>query len=84
MSLAQAVQYLTEGNWEQAHALVDADESAHGMWAHGIVHLQEGDLDNARYWYERAQRALPSPIDIQAEVRALARALAEPGPAPGA
>nr|WP_315229073.1 hypothetical protein [uncultured Albidiferax sp.] len=25
-------------------------------WLHGIVHIQEGDLEDAEYWYDQAQR----------------------------
>jgi hypothetical protein len=80
MSLRTAVRYLEQGQWERAHAIAQDDESALGCWAHGIVHLQEGDLSNARYWYERAQRNLPANVDVKAEVAALALAVdsAEP------
>ena len=29
-------------------------------WVHAYLHRVEGDLDNARYWYNRAQRPVPS------------------------
>jgi hypothetical protein len=32
------------------------DTSAEGAWVHAWLHRIEGDLDNARYWYGRAQR----------------------------
>ena len=75
MSLALAAKYLAQGEWEKAHEIAQADDSALGAWAHGIVHLQEGDLANARYWYGCAGRPFPSPVDLQAEVAALASAL---------
>ncbi len=77
MSLRAAVRHLQQGAWEKAHPIAQDDESALGYWAHGIVHLQEGDTSNARYWYGRAQRVFPEPIDIQKEVAALAAALAD-------
>jgi len=80
MSLRSAVRYLEQGQWEQAHAIAQADESALGCWAHGIVHLQEGDLSNARYWYERARRSLPVDVDVNAEVIALALAVGKAEP----
>jgi len=67
---------LQQGQWQQAHALVQEDESALGCWLHGIVHIQEGDLANARYWYRRAQRAWPDLVDANAELAALSHALA--------
>jgi len=42
-----------------------------GQAAHGIVHLMEGDLPNARYWYRQAKRAFPAKADALAEIRAL-------------
>ncbi len=76
MSLRTAVRHLTLGEWEKAHTLAQADHSKLGAWAHAIVHLQEGDTANARYWFERAGRAFSA--DTSAEVRALAAAL-DPG-----
>ncbi len=77
MSLRVAVRHLQQGAWEKAHPIAQEDESALGCWAHGIVHLQEGDTSNARYWFGRAHRPFPEPIDIQKEVAALAAALGD-------
>ena len=74
MSLKVAIRHLEKGDWEKAHAIVQDDESALACWAHGIVHLQEGDTDNAAYWYERARRPLPRRVDIHREIAALATA----------
>ena len=73
MSLRTALRFLEQGDWEQAHPIVQADDSALGSWAHGIVHLQEGDVENARYWLRQAGRAFSS--DIAAELSALAQAI---------
>jgi len=75
--IGTAIRYLKKGEWEKAHAIVQVDESPLGCWAHGIVHMQEGDLSNARYWYRRAHRAFPKVVDPQAEVAALAVAVKE-------
>ena len=48
MALGTAIRHLRKGDWSKAHTLVQNDESALGCWAHGIVHLMEGDLGNAR------------------------------------
>jgi hypothetical protein len=42
-----------------------------GCWAHGIVHMLEGDLGNARYWFRRAGRPFPRERDASAEIDAL-------------
>ena len=63
---------LERGDWQAAHEIVQADEeSPLACWAHGIVHLMEGDLPNARYWYTRAKRAFPEAPSIQRELAAL-------------
>ena len=77
MSLEMAVRDLQAGNWQKAHAVVQDDESPLGCWAHGIVHMLEGDLDNARYWYRKADRPFPETVDAQAEIAALAIAVDE-------
>jgi hypothetical protein len=43
---------------------------------HGIVHLLEGDVSNARYWYGQAERAFPGEGAVQDEIEAV-RAAAE-------
>ena len=58
-SLARAVELLAAGAWQQAHEIVQQEKSALAAWLHGIVHTLEGDLDNAQYWYRRADRAFP-------------------------
>jgi len=57
--IVKAVRHLEAGEWSAAHEIVQKDASSLGCWAHGIVHLVEGDLDNAKYWYRRAHRPLP-------------------------
>lgn len=75
--LAQVVRHLERGNWRAAHALVQHESGVLGCWAHGIVHLIEGDLDNAKYWYRRARRVLPHANTATAEIAALKSALPE-------
>ena len=71
MTVGTAVRYLRKGDWSKAHALVQHDESELGCWAHGIAHMIEGDLGNARYWYRRAHRSFPQPADPTPEIAAL-------------
>lgn len=58
-TLNDAIEHLEAGDWEAAHGIVQSDSTANGCWAHGIVHIMEGDLRNAGYWYRRAGRELP-------------------------
>ena len=77
MPIGTAVRYLRKGDWQKAHAIVQEDASELGCWAHGIVHMLEGDMGNARYWYRRAHRAFPKEADACAEIAALAVAIKE-------
>jgi hypothetical protein len=70
--LAGAVELLEKGDWQGAHAIVQQDEASPlACWAHGIVHLMEGDLSNARYWYRAAKRTFPKDPSIKDEIAAL-------------
>jgi len=72
--LRRAVALLAQGDWRAAHAIVqEDDESRLSCWAHGIVHLMEGDAANARYWYRKAGRRFSA--DVAAEIAALAASL---------
>jgi len=74
-----AVAHLEAGDWEAAHRIVQDDESLLGAWAHGIVHMLEGDMDNAAYWYGRAGRTLPVAGEARNEIAALRGRLAQSG-----
>ena len=71
--LTEALALLERGDWQQAHGIVQQHETEYAAWLHGIVHVLEGDLENARYWYKRAKRAF-SP-DASAELTAARDAL---------
>lgn len=73
--LPRAVALLAAGKWQEAHAIVQEEESKLGAWLHGIVHTLEGDLSNARYWYRRAGRAFPGPEAVKTELAAARRAV---------
>lgn len=74
--LDDALAHLERGDWTSAHAIVQRDEdSALSCWAHGIVHILEGDLPNARYWYGEAKRAFPADPSAPGEIAALRKAL---------
>ena len=69
-SLARALEHLEAGEWQQAHEIVQKEKSELAAWLHGIVHILEGDLDNARGWYKRADRAFPGADAVKAEITA--------------
>lgn len=70
--LREAANHLEAGDWKAAHQIVQDDEDSRLFcWAHGIVHLMEGDAANARYWYRRAGRELRGNVSIEKEIAAL-------------
>jgi hypothetical protein len=76
--LGRAVSFLEKGDWHSAHEIVQKDEdSPLACWAHGIVHLMEGDVSNARYWYGQARRPFPAVPSIPDEIHALKTAMRE-------
>ena len=74
-SLTRAVELLAAGDWKKAHEIVQKEESTLGAWIHGIVHILEGDLDNARGWYTRAERPFPGGDAAPTEIAAARRAV---------
>lgn len=74
--LHQVLQDLRAGRWNAAHDLVQKDGSMLGAWLHGILHLQEGDLEDAENWYGRANRHFRSRGSQQEEIALFEQALA--------
>ena len=74
-ALKKALNYLEAGDWQAAHVIAQEDESPLGCWAHGMVHILEGDLWNARYWYGRAKRDFPAEATLKRELAAFRQAL---------
>jgi hypothetical protein len=73
-----ALRLLQEGDWRAAHEIVQEDEESRlSCWAHGIVHLMEGDVPNARYWYRVAGRVLRQDFSVKDEIAALGETLKE-------
>jgi hypothetical protein len=74
--LHQVLQDLHAGRWHAAHDLVQKDDSMLGAWLHGILHTQEGDLEDAENWYNRAARHFRSRGSLQEEIALFEQALA--------
>lgn len=63
---AQALWFIKKGDWESAHAIAQDLETPVGSWLHALLHLIEGDLSNARYWFAEANRPTKTPAQIEA------------------
>lgn len=47
----------------------------HARWIHAVLHHQEGDLPNARYWYARCGKKLRQGMSPENELREIRSAL---------
>ena len=50
----RALAHLRGKQWDKAHALAMGMRDKLAFRIHGLLHRIEGDLENARYWYDRA------------------------------
>ena len=53
----QALDLAKEGEWDEAHRLVQNHGDPMSCAIHGYLHRVEGDESNAGYWYHRAGKA---------------------------
>ena len=72
-ALQRALEMLAVGDWQHAHEIVQQDKTPLAAWLHGIVHTLEGDLDNAQYWYRKADRVFRGAEAVQDEIAAARR-----------
>ena len=63
-----ALWWAAKGEWDQAHKMVQDEETADAAWVHAYLHRVEGDLGNAGYWYRRAHKPVASdPLETEWE-----------------
>ena len=58
---ARSLWLIKKGDWEAAHDLAQDIETPVGSWIHALLHLIDGDLGNARYWFAEAGRPVKKP-----------------------
>lgn len=74
--LKEAVDHALSGQWRKAHEIVQEDEEGEvACWIHAVLHHQEGDLPNARYWYARCGKKLRKDVSPENELREIRAAL---------
>ena len=61
---AKALWFTKKGDWEAAHDIAQDIETPIGSWLHALLHLIEGDLGNARYWFVEAGRPVKKASQI--------------------
>jgi len=67
--LLEAVGHALAGDWERAHEIAqEHEDDARANWIHAICHRMEGDLANARYWYNRVGRPFRESVSTEGEL----------------
>ena len=58
--------WAAKGAWDEAHKIVQDEETADSAWVHAYLHRFEGDLGNAGYWYRQAHKPVASdPLETE-------------------
>lgn len=70
---AKALWYTKKGDWHAAHEIAQDIHTPMGSWIHALLHLIEGDIGNAGYWYAKARKPAKRPAEIDAEWNTIAR-----------
>ena len=63
----RALWHARAGSWEDAHNIAQDIHTNDGSWIHALLHLIEGDIGNAGYWFARAGRRAVGRSEIDAE-----------------
>ena len=58
--LLEALWHDAQGDWARAHRVVQDVKGKDACAVHAYLHRKEGDLANADYWYQRANKTRPS------------------------
>ncbi len=62
-----------KGDWHGAHDIAQDIHDRNGSWIHAYLHRKEGDLANARYWYQKAGKNEPA-VSLEEEWKILVSA----------
>ena len=71
----QALWHTKANNWEDAHNIAQDIPTAMGSWLHAMLHLIEGDVGNAGYWFRKAGRPVRDISEIDELWREIAAEL---------
>jgi len=66
--LLLAMWYSLKDEWDTSHEIVQDINSTDAAWVHAHLHKIEGDMSNAKYWYDKATKnTLDLSIEGEAE-----------------
>src|SRR6188472_2547566 len=70
---AKALWHVKKGNWHEAHEIAQEIHTSMGSWIHALLHLIEGDVGNAGYWYAKARKPVRGRGEIDTEWQTIAQ-----------
>jgi len=70
----KALWYDAKGNWDEAHQIIQDVPDKNASWIHAYLHRKEGDMNNADYWYNQAERKRPN-ISLNEEWEEIVKAM---------
>ena len=73
--IRRALAHLRRREWDKAHEIVMGMHDKLAFRIHGLVHRIEGDMENARYWYDRAGVPVVKSKSVAAELKEIESAL---------
>jgi hypothetical protein len=73
-----ALWWAAKGRWDEAHKIVQDEQTADSAWVHAYLHRVEGDPGNADYWYRRAHKPVATGL-LDTEWEAIVSALLQDG-----
>ena len=75
-----ALWWAAKGQWDDAHKIVQDEDTKDAAWVHAYLHRVEGDLGNAGYWYRRAGQPVAKD-SLETEWERIVSALTDGDPA---
>ena len=61
----RAGMFFLNGDWDLAHRAAQGLDSANGAYWHALVHRQEGDYSNSKYWMRRVSDSPVFPLLVE-------------------
>lgn len=55
----RALDLAKQDQWDASHDLIQDGSDSLSCLIHGYLHRVEGDISNAKYWYNRAGTSMP-------------------------
>ncbi len=55
----QALDLIAQGDWDGAHTLIQSYHDELACLIHAYLHREEGDFNNANYWYSQIGQVMP-------------------------